>query len=169
VYDHPAHRAVADACLLLRSHFEELWLRSQVLPVVRQLEDPESIPEDQLGAALAYLELLWIDAARRSGETEAAFRELLFDAPTADPGVRAQARRMHASVRIVREVLAGRVARITAPPAEEEDECEPAAARPDRIRCGADGTSLRPAGALDALRRSPSGRRGRPPRGAGRR
>jgi hypothetical protein len=167
MYDQPAHRAAADICLLLRSHFEELWLRLQVLPVVAQLESQESIPEDQLGAALAYLELLWIDAARRAGETEAAYRELLFDAPVTDPRVRAQARHLHASVRIVREQLAHRVTRLTALGVALPHEA--AATRPDRVPCGADGTTLRPAVALDSLRRGPSGRRGRPPRGAGRR
>jgi hypothetical protein len=106
----------ADICLLLRSHAEELWLSSQVLPLVRQLEQPGVVPDEQLGAATAYLEVLWVDARRRCTETEAAFRELLFAQPTPSALLHAQARTLHAAVRVRREHVALRVAGLLAPP-----------------------------------------------------
>ena len=66
----------SDICLLLRAYAEQRWLTSELLPVIRELESPDQIPEEQLGAALAYLEVLWVDARRRAAETEAALEAL---------------------------------------------------------------------------------------------
>ncbi len=74
-----------DICLLLRAHGEQRWLTSEVVPVLRQLEQPGAIPEDQLGAALAYLEVLWIDARMRAAETDAAYAKLQATAPQRRP------------------------------------------------------------------------------------
>ena len=60
----------SDICLLLRAHAEQRWLCHEVLPVLRQLERGDSLPEEQLGAALAYLEVLWIEASQRAAETD---------------------------------------------------------------------------------------------------
>jgi hypothetical protein len=106
----------ADICLMLRSHAEELWLSGQVLPLVAQLEQRGGVPEEQLGAASAYLEVLWVDARRRASETEAAFRGLLFAQPSQSVLLHAQARGLHAAVRVRREHVALRVARLLAPP-----------------------------------------------------
>jgi len=65
-----------DIYLLLRAHGEQRWLLGQVQPVLRQLEAPSTIPEEQLGAALAYLEVLWLDARRRAAESDAACAQL---------------------------------------------------------------------------------------------
>jgi hypothetical protein len=111
--NHPPH---ADICLLLRSHFEERWLSTQVLPVLCQLERPGSIPDDQLGAAFAYLELTWLDAGRRATQTEGAFRALLCRRGSSDARLGAQARRLHAAVRMLRDGIGRRVARLIAPP-----------------------------------------------------
>ncbi len=62
----------SDISLILRAHGEQLWLTAEVVPIVRQLEQPGAIPEDQVGAALAYLEVLWLDAAARAADTDAA-------------------------------------------------------------------------------------------------
>ena len=44
--------------------------------MLREIEQRETISEQQLGAALAYLEVLWIEAGARARETEAARVEL---------------------------------------------------------------------------------------------
>ena len=66
----------SDVCLLLRAHAEQRWLSLEVTPVLRQLQQPDSLPEEQLGAALAYLEVLWIEASQRAAETDAAYAQL---------------------------------------------------------------------------------------------
>jgi hypothetical protein len=65
----------SDVCLLLRAHAEQRWLSLEVGPVLRQLRQRDSLPEEQLGAALAYLEVLWIEASQRAAETDAAYAE----------------------------------------------------------------------------------------------
>jgi len=65
-----------DICLILRADGEQRWLISEVVPIVRQLEQPGLIPDDQVGAALAYLEVLWLDACQRAAETDAAREQL---------------------------------------------------------------------------------------------
>ena len=66
----------SDVCLLLRAHAEQRWLSLEVGPVLRQLQQRDELPEEQLGAALAYLEVLWIEAAQRAAETDAAYAQL---------------------------------------------------------------------------------------------
>ena len=66
----------SDVCLLLRAHAEQRWLSLEVGPVLRQLQQRDWLPEEQLGAALAYLEVLWIEASQRAAETDAAYAEL---------------------------------------------------------------------------------------------
>jgi len=105
---------LSDVCLLLRCHGEQLYLSSQVLPVLNELERPGAVPDGQLGAALAYLELLWIDASRRAAETEAALATLLRGQ---ERQLHAQACRYHAAVHAQRQAIARRVAaRLTARP-----------------------------------------------------
>lgn len=106
----------SDICLMLRSHGEQHWLVSQVLPVLRQVEHPRSVPDEQLGAALAYLEVLWLDAARRAAETEAALRELLECDPRAERPFHDQARRYERAVHTLRRRVGARVRRVTAAP-----------------------------------------------------
>ncbi len=65
----------SDVCLLLRVHAEQRWLSTEVAPVLRQLRQRDELPEEQLGAALAYLEVLWIEASQRAAETDAAYAE----------------------------------------------------------------------------------------------
>ena len=66
----------SDVCLLLRAHAEARWLSHEVVPVLRELEQRDSLPNEQLGAALAYLEVLWIEACGRAAETDATRAEL---------------------------------------------------------------------------------------------
>ena len=63
-----------DVTLLLRAHSEQRWLSREVIPVVRQIETGERLPEEQLPAALAYLEVIWVEAVglRPRGRRRAA-------------------------------------------------------------------------------------------------
>jgi hypothetical protein len=102
----------SDICLLLRAHGEQRWLIYEVVPVVRQLEQGDSVPEDQLGAAFAYLEALWIEAHHRANETEAAFAELEPPGSGDDIVMHEKARRYYAAVRRLRDALGKRVLRL---------------------------------------------------------
>jgi hypothetical protein len=116
--DHPLSSShPPDICLILRAHGEQRWLISEVIPTVRQLEQPDAIDEDQVGAALAYLEVLWLDACQRAAETDAARDQLDRDAP-ADQVLFQKARRYHTAVRRLRAVVARRVAALTGVPNE---------------------------------------------------
>jgi hypothetical protein len=107
-------------CLLLRAHGEQRWLIYELVPVVRQLEQRDSLPEEELGAALAYLEALWIEARRRAAETDAANAEL--EAPDANEvTLHEKALRYYAAVRRLRHALAQRVQRLLAAGAEDRD------------------------------------------------
>jgi hypothetical protein len=98
-----------DISLILRAHGEQLWLTAEVVPTVRQLEQPGAIPEDQVGAALAYLEVLWLDAGVRAADTDAA-RAALEAARAEHDGVLCErACRYHAAVRRLRTAVAHRV------------------------------------------------------------
>jgi hypothetical protein len=108
----------SDVCLLLRAHAESRWLSHQVVPVLREIEQRESLPDEQLGAALAYLEVLWIEACGRARETESARVEL--DAPGAsgDQALTEKARRYDTAVRRLRDAIARRVSLLLSVPAE---------------------------------------------------
>jgi hypothetical protein len=109
----------SDVCLLLRAHAEQRWLSHEVVPVLRQLELPRGLPEEQIGAALAYLEVTWIEAGRLAAETDAALAVLDEHAPAdstlpPDSTLPSKARRYHAAVRFLREAVARHVARLIA-------------------------------------------------------
>jgi hypothetical protein len=104
-----------DICVLLRVHAEEQWLLSEILPVLRELEAPCAVPEEQLGAALAYLEVLWIDACTRAAETDASCAMLGPADCQRDPQLYEKTRRYHAAVRRLRNDLGRRVALRTWP------------------------------------------------------
>jgi hypothetical protein len=112
----------SDVCLLLRAHAEQRWLSREVVPVVRELQHRDSLPEEQLGAALAYLEVLWLEAARRAAETDATFAELDAALPaeerSCDRALPGKARRYHTAVRTLREIVGRHVARLIAVPSE---------------------------------------------------
>lgn len=124
----------SDVCLLLRAHAEQRWLSVELSPVLRQLQQRDSLPEEQLGAALAYLEVLWIEASQRAAETDAAYATLMAceraaetdaadtlpDAAIDDGGwtLPSKARRYHAAVQTLREVLARHVSTLLAIPSD---------------------------------------------------
>jgi hypothetical protein len=111
--NHPLTSHPPDICLILRAHAEQLWLVSEVVPIVRQLEQRDAIPEDQTGAALAYLEVLWLDAAGRAGETDAARAELDCAGSERDRVLYDKARRYHTAVCRLRIAVGRRVAVLT--------------------------------------------------------
>ena len=102
-----------DIGLILRAHGEQLWLTAEVVPIVRQLERGEELPEDQVGAALAYLEVLWIDAAARAAETDAARAALERAAAEHDRVLCEKALRYHAAVRRLRAAVGRSVAALS--------------------------------------------------------
>jgi hypothetical protein len=101
-----------DICLLLRVHAEQRWLVSTVVPLLRQLEQPEDTDELEIGPALSYLEVLWLEAGLRATQTDAA-REQLDAAPSATLHLAEKARRYHAAVRRLREAVDRRVRKLT--------------------------------------------------------
>src|ERR1700724_3291106 len=108
----------SDICLLLRAHAEQRWLTHEVVPVLRQLEQRDSLPEEQLGAALAYLEVLWIEASQRAAESDAAYAELEACAAYADPRLHHKARGYHGALLNLRKAIARRVSQLVAAPSE---------------------------------------------------
>jgi hypothetical protein len=113
----PREPPASDVCLLLRAHAESRWLSNELAPVLREVERRESISDEQMGTALAYLEVMWIEACARARETESARVEL--DAlGSADPGLVAKAHRYHAAVRRLRDTIELRVCRLLAVPEE---------------------------------------------------
>jgi hypothetical protein len=130
----PRRSSTFDVCLLLRAHAEARWPSNELTPVLREIEQRDTIAEQQLGAALAYLEVLWIEAGARARETEAARVEL--DAlGGGEQSLPDKARRYHSAVRRLRDVIERRVNLQLSGPAE------------DRTRSSANGrqTTDRPA------------------------
>lgn len=106
-----------DVSLLLRLHAEQRWLSQEVIPVVRQIETRERLPEEQLPAAIAYLKVTWAEALRHARETETAHHQL-DEFGLLKQALPTKARRYHAAVRVLREAVARRVAPLLAAPAE---------------------------------------------------
>jgi hypothetical protein len=112
-----------DICLLLRIHAEQRWLISEVLPLLRQLEAPDGVEEDEAGPAMAYLEVLWLESGRRAADTDTAFVELDPDDGDCSRVLYEKACRYHGAVRRLREAIDRRVHETTSPlrelPAQE--------------------------------------------------
>jgi hypothetical protein len=109
-----------DVCLLLRAHAEQLWLSREIVPVLDQLSVPGGLPEEQLGAALAYLEVVWLEACRLGAETEGALATLEASGPSPGQGLTVQAHRYHEVVMMLREAIGEQVRELTAAPAAPE-------------------------------------------------
>ncbi|MCW3033772.1 MAG: hypothetical protein QOK19_2256 [Solirubrobacteraceae bacterium] len=107
--DHPP-----DICLLLRVHAEQRWLISKVIPVIRQLEQPDAVAADDHGAAVAYLEVLWLEAGLRAAETDTAAAKLDPDRNESSTLLSEKADRYHAAVRRLRHAVDRRVRNLTA-------------------------------------------------------
>jgi hypothetical protein len=111
-----------DICLLLRAHAEQRWLCHEVLPVLRQLERRDALPEEQLGAALAYLEVLWIEASQRAAETDAAHAQLQASNGDAVSALHQKARSYNKSVLNLRKAIARHVVQLVAAPGDVRSE-----------------------------------------------
>jgi hypothetical protein len=111
--NYPDNSHPPDICLILRAHGEQRWLISEVVPTVRQLEQDDAIAEDQVGAALAYLEVLWLDACQLAAETDAACEQLDREHTVGDPALYDKARSYHAAARRLRTAVGQRVAALT--------------------------------------------------------
>ena len=114
----------SDICVLLRAYGEQRWLTSQVLPVLTHVERPESIPPEQLAAAFAYLEVLWLEAGARAADTDTALAAMLGGERSGERVtlsererlLRWKALRYHATVRSLRGHIDVRVRRAMALP-----------------------------------------------------
>jgi hypothetical protein len=131
----------SDVCLLLRAHAEQRWLSLEVGPVLRQLRQRDGLPEEQLGAALAYLEVLWIEASQWAAETDAAYAEFeaseraaQADAARAEPDAApanggwtlpSKARRYRVAVLTLRDVFGRQVAALLAAPGAAREHASP--------------------------------------------
>jgi hypothetical protein len=105
----------SDIRLLLRADAEQCWLYREVIPVLRHLETCELLPEEEVGAALAYLEAMWDEAMLRAQETDAAHAHL--SAAEQEPEMLSgHAGRYHAAVRALRGIVAERVTPLVEPP-----------------------------------------------------
>ena len=105
----------ADIRLLLRAYAEQRWLTSELLPHLRELERAHAIPDEQLGAALAYLEVLWLDARARAAGTDAAYDNVEEGVSEQCRVLRDRADRYYLAVRRLRGELAERVRAVTHP------------------------------------------------------
>jgi hypothetical protein len=100
-----------DVSLLLRAHAERRWLSREVVPVLRQIETSGELPDEQLPAAVAYLEVIWAEALARARETDTE-RHRLDERRTAEQPLLAKAHRYHSVVCVLRQAVARRVARL---------------------------------------------------------
>jgi len=107
-----------DICLMLRVHGEQYWLVSKVIPAVGLLESPGALEADDLGVALAYLEVLWLEAGLRAAETDAAADRLRVESAAGRGYLATRAERYLAAVRRLRRAVDRRVRALTAPAPE---------------------------------------------------
>ncbi len=98
----------SDIRLLLRADAEQCWLHREVIPALRQVETPEELLEEEVGAALAYLEAMWSEATLRARATDAAHHSLRSRAGELET-LSGPASRYHAAVRVLRRIVADRV------------------------------------------------------------
>lgn len=98
----------SDIRLLLRADAEQQWLHSEIIPVLHHLESSEELNEEEVSAALAYLEAMWDEADARAKQTDAAHLSLHASEKIGEE-LSYAAGRYHAAVRVLRDVIAERV------------------------------------------------------------
>lgn len=98
----------SDIRLLLRADAEQCWLHHEVIPVLREVETHDELPDEEVCAALAYLEAMWSEATLRARETEAAHSNLCSRDDESET-LSGLASRYHAAVRVLRRIVANRV------------------------------------------------------------
>jgi hypothetical protein len=94
----------SDIQLLLRADAEQSWLHREVIPVLREVEAPGELPEEEVEAALAYLEAMWNEATLRARETDTAYSHLRLGSERSET-LAGPAGRYHAAVRVLREIV----------------------------------------------------------------
>lgn len=109
--------APADVSLMLRAHAELRCLSREVIPVLRQIETRSGLPDDQLGAALAYLEVMWMQARTHAAKTDAAGALLAAGRSEQAQGLSESALAYRTAVTVLRGAVAGRVAALLDAPA----------------------------------------------------
>lgn len=155
-------QAPTDVCLLLRADAERHWLHREVIPVLRELEARrQPAEEESASAALSYLEAMWNEATTRARATDRAHSELHSGAAhSGSESLSSAAGRYHASVRLLRELIAARV--VTIMPEEdrsggriEGEDCSGGKIEgEDRSSGRTDGQSLRSGGRAGGSRAS---------------
>lgn len=123
----------SDITLLLRADAEHCWLHREVIPVLRQVESHERLPDEQVGAALAYLEAMWSEATIRAQETDAAGAHLN-SRNGAHNSLSSPAERYHTVVRALRRLLTERVAPFVEPALETDEGLIPEVLRVEDTR-----------------------------------
>lgn len=108
----------SDIVLLLRADAEQSWLNREVIPVLRQIEALDPVPDEQVGAALAYLESSWNEAMLRARQTDAAGN--LGERQTQ---LGEHAKRYHTAVRALREIVGEHVSAYVDPATSTEPAC----------------------------------------------
>ncbi len=86
--------------------------------MVHQIATREELPEEQLPAAQAYLEVIWSEAVQRAGNTDKALTCLDLTLPVHESpdcvALAARARRYRAAVLVMRESILRQVAPLLA-------------------------------------------------------
>jgi hypothetical protein len=123
----------SDIQLLLRADAEQCWLHREVIPVLEQIETHEELAEEQVGAALAYLEAMWNEAMVRARTTDAA-QSHLCSRDEHREALTVPASRYHAAVRVLRGIVADRVTPFVASAAELEQRQSRAAGGGMRVK-----------------------------------
>ena len=100
-----------DVHLLLRAHAQQHWLNHEVVPVLREVDEPYSLPREEHVAAIAYLEVIWIEAARRAFEAETACAALDSCAGS-EEALHGTARCYHRAVRTLHDCIARHIAEV---------------------------------------------------------
>ncbi|MGH2834810.1 MAG: hypothetical protein ACRDKD_01275 [Solirubrobacteraceae bacterium] len=111
----------SDIVLLLRADAEQSWLNREVIPVLRQIEALDPLPNEQVGAALAYLESSWNQATLRARQTDAAGDR--GDSQAHQSGLGEHAERYHTAVRALRGIVAERIGAFVEPAPCTEPAC----------------------------------------------
>lgn len=91
--------------------------------MLQEVETHEELPEEEVGAALAYLEAMWNEATLRARETDAAHSHLRSREEECE-ALWGPASRYHAAVRVLRGIVADRVTPFVDDPALGLDEGE---------------------------------------------
>jgi hypothetical protein len=129
----------SDIRLLLRADAEQCWLHREVIPVLQQVETPADLVEEEVGAALAYLEAMWSEATIRARETDAAHSNLCSRSDQSE-ALSGLARRYHAAVRVLRRIVTDRITPFVEPALEFEEH------GPEALGGGMRVTDKRPGG-----------------------